>query len=169
MFNARALKLAAVRLALAAACLVAAGALAEPQHTPDWWNNSDRRTFREGYGFETTADPPDATPGITPPWYPHSGTLVESTGDVGRVSGVAGHQGAWGVQGAGKSGSVTFFVWNAEASESEKHHWVQFDCYVHNGGVAGPSAKAGPPLSPQVRQHPPSPGRISAALDAALA
>jgi hypothetical protein len=145
MFNARALKLTAVRLALAAACLVAVGALAEPQHTPPWWNNDDRRTFRESYGFETTADPPDATPGITPPWYPHIGTLVESTGDVGRVSGVAGHQGAWGVQGSGKSGSVTFFVWNGEATDSEKHLWVQFDCYVYNGGVAGPSATAGPP------------------------
>jgi hypothetical protein len=145
MFTARTLNLTAVRLVLTAAALAATVAFAEPQHTPTWWNNDDGRTFREGYGFDTSADPPDPTPGITPPWYPHIGSLVESTGDAGWISQAGGHQGVWGVQGAGKTGSVEFFVWNGEGADSEKHLWVQFDCYVHNGGVGGPSAKAGPP------------------------
>ena len=111
---------------------------------PDWINTDDNRTTTVSAPFNNAGDTPDVPVSPDPDNPP---PMVEPEGDAGWIDEVAGHQGVMGVQGAGQKGSVVFWVWNGEGNNSEKNLWVQFDCYVYNGGVAGPSCTAGPPAN----------------------
>ncbi|MFH1748862.1 MAG: dockerin type I domain-containing protein [Planctomycetota bacterium] len=140
MFIIRTIRAFAITAAVLAVGLWALPAQAQPQHTPPWWGNDDDRTTIVTAPFNNAGDSPSPT---TEPDPENPDPMVETEGDAGWINEVAGHSGVMGVQGAGKTGKVTIWVWNGIADNSEKHLWVQFDCYVQNGGVAGPSAKAG--------------------------
>lgn len=130
-------------------CLVLiTAARGQPQHTPDWWGTDDGRTFQEGYTFDGPADPPAATPDITPPWYPVGGSHVEHEGDGEPLDGVGGRDDLWGVRGGGKEATLTIYLWNIRSEAHEKHLWIQYDLYRYYGALSGPSVRVGPLNTP---------------------